>query len=682
MNSNIRSGKATFVPRARLLKLLGGELIKDEAMAIVELVKNSHDADAEIAEICISSDVQTPSIEVKDNGHGMNVEDLLNYWMQPAGSSKSGNREKKSVSGRRLLGEKGVGRFAVDRLGRHCELVSRKDGSDYEIVAEFDWDQFDDADLPLSGITNSWAERSPIIFTEGSGTLIRIMGLRQEWNRRMFKRLSTKLDRIISPNFSDGRFHIKLISDEFPDYSGSFNTKLTEHAPYKMACHYDSKEDTVIVNFNGDKRLIEWPGPGELWCGSLDFQLFGFDLDTESVRKVGPVRIVRSWLKDLSGISIYRDGFRVMPYGEPDDDWLRLDQRRINNPSYRLSNSQLIGQIDISKEENPMLFDQTNRGGLIENSAFVSLRNLCHFLINIFEDERDNIRNKKEKPNEGKKTKIDDVDAVIDQISSESRFISAKAGEAFAPALLRVKEAYKAESANIRKTQDRMLGIAAVGLGSSHLFRALASEVNELKHALRDFLDLDLQRAKETETLITRFDRIEDIASASANITGRFDATHREIDLEGEIRKFIGVYSGLAEAEGVSLATEFSSLLPVIVRGRADDLWRILSEFLSNSIQAIGVKDTGCIVLRILDDHSSSGRISLEFSDTGPGISEQMGTHVFQDGITSKERSAGMGLFVAKQIAERNGWIIKLVNNDSQAAGACFEIQFERFRSL
>ena len=120
----------------------------------------------------------------------------------------------------------------------------------------------------------------------------------------------------------------------------------------------------------------------------MKIRIFGFDLETEAVARVGPRMEVRAWLREWSGISVYRDGFRVWPYGEPHDDWLRLDQRRVNNPVVRLSNNQVVGFVEISRDGNPELADQTNREGLLHNRAYEDLRRLLYFVLQILEAER------------------------------------------------------------------------------------------------------------------------------------------------------------------------------------------------------------------------------------------------------------------------------------------------------
>src|SRR5438552_1055353 len=121
-----RSGYVVFRPRARLLRLIGAELISDEVVAITELVKNTHDADAENVTIRFEKVTSTDgAIAVVDDGCGMDLETVLGRWMEPAGSTKGELKDRITPKGRRVLGEEGVGRFAADKLGRPLGLVSR-----------------------------------------------------------------------------------------------------------------------------------------------------------------------------------------------------------------------------------------------------------------------------------------------------------------------------------------------------------------------------------------------------------------------------------------------------------------------------------------------------------------------------------------------------------------------------
>src|SRR5207244_9734748 len=156
-----------------------------------------------------------------------------------------------------------------------------------------------------------------------------------------------------------------------------------ERAPYNIDVAFNGN-DTLRISIDGGPVAIQrWNGPGPLTCGPVRARLYAFDLETEALSKVGPRTETRAWLREWSGVSVYRDGFRVWPYGEPHDDWLRLDQLRVNNPVVRLSNNQIVGVVEITERENPELRDQTNREGLINNAALDDLRRLMVYVIQV-----------------------------------------------------------------------------------------------------------------------------------------------------------------------------------------------------------------------------------------------------------------------------------------------------------
>jgi HSP90 family molecular chaperone len=222
-----RSGTVTFRPRARLLKLIGEELISDDVVAVAELVKNAHDADALTVTVAFRG-VTSPGgeIEMRDDGCGMTLDTVLGRWMQPAASTKVAADTKTTPRGRRVLGEKGVGRFAADKLAARLELVTRAPGSD-EVRAFVDWDAFADGDRMLEDVQARWEAHQPTVALP-NGTVLRMTGLRSVWTERMFRRLSIRLGRLLSPFRDRDRFTIRIESDEFPEYSGELRSSTNK----------------------------------------------------------------------------------------------------------------------------------------------------------------------------------------------------------------------------------------------------------------------------------------------------------------------------------------------------------------------------------------------------------------------------------------------------------------------
>src|SRR6266567_1886038 len=204
ISADEQMGSVSFRPHARLIRLLGDELISDEIMAVVELVKNGYDADASRVQITLNhvTDPLAVCIYILDDGDGMDLFTLLHIWMEPANTHKRKRHRNKqrTTRGRVLLGEKGIGRFAADKLGAELELVTRDRSADRELVLRVCWHHFDDDDKYLEDIRSDWFAREPVEFPgEQHGTLLIIRSLRAAWTQEMVGRLYNGLSRLVSP---------------------------------------------------------------------------------------------------------------------------------------------------------------------------------------------------------------------------------------------------------------------------------------------------------------------------------------------------------------------------------------------------------------------------------------------------------------------------------------------------
>jgi len=157
---------------------LGDELISNEVIAIVELVKNSYDADAMKVEVTLENvtDIENGRILISDNGIGMSLDTVLNAWLQPGTEIKKKLRERNERSKifrRTILGEKGVGRFAAQKLGSLISLTTRSKDDEMETIVEINWKKFEE-DRLLSEVKVAWIQTEPKIFRKNTGTLIEI----------------------------------------------------------------------------------------------------------------------------------------------------------------------------------------------------------------------------------------------------------------------------------------------------------------------------------------------------------------------------------------------------------------------------------------------------------------------------------------------------------------------------
>ena len=369
-----RAGSTTFRPRARLIRLIGKELISDEPVALVELVKNSYDADAENVEISFArSDTDGPvRIVVTDDGHGMDLKTVLGDWLEPGTSSKK--RSRRSPGGRVLQGEKGIGRFAAARLGDSLLLETKRTGTSELVTVLLEWGTFDD-DSYLDAIQVEYEVND--CPDDPDGTRLTIEGApSRNWNEEAFQQLQSRLSRLVSPFKEIRDFNIRLDVDWADEFSHRVDPpQLIVRPMYRLKGVISaSRSFNGTLEIDSDvsniARKLGLPNKA-LECGPFEVDIRVWDRDVASLKPISrqehiSVPEVRKLLNQYCGVSIYRDGFRVHPYGETGHDWLSLDLRSRQNPARNIANNQLIAAIKISRRQNAGLRDRSTREGIVK----------------------------------------------------------------------------------------------------------------------------------------------------------------------------------------------------------------------------------------------------------------------------------------------------------------------------
>lgn len=419
----MKSIKTCFKPRARIMVELGEQLIKNESVAVLELVKNSYDAFASKVSVVMNNldDVESGEIVIEDNGIGMDLDTVLNHWMEPATSNKKkiveSMRETISHNGitRVPLGEKGIGRFGAHKLGDIVRLTTRGESSDKEIFWEIDWTEFD-SDKYLSDIEVSIIERDPQVFLNGkTGTKLEICRLRHVWTRGEFRSVYKNVLTLNSPfqhndsftasvesnmdgwaagltNFDEllkralFRATVEIEGDRITSYEYEFTpwAILSKVKPRKNEMltdpllHDISSKEYIPINLSKYK------------IGKIVLELRMFDMDSYILNLGFPddKRVLQNYLKRNGGIAIYRDNMRLYEYGEESNDWLGLETRRINNPSKTISSRLVIGAVNINRIESGDLIEKTSREGFIENDAYQDFTKAVLYAVSCVENDR------------------------------------------------------------------------------------------------------------------------------------------------------------------------------------------------------------------------------------------------------------------------------------------------------
>ena len=671
----LAEGLGRIRPRARLLRTIGADLISSEVVAVIELVRNCYDADAKRVDIVFDrpEDPEIGRIEIRDDGHGMTRGVLLGPWLEPATDHKmvgvqddlGGDR---SPGGRRRLGSKGVGRFAAQRLGGHLQVWTRPKSSKSELEAEFDWTLLEQG-IYLDQMRIPWQEHRSKSRTS-PGTHLRISHLQNQWTPDRFEKLKLGLSRLINPGVRDD-FKIWIsINGATEEVRPALEST---RAMYSLTGEVDAAGSCRLhySDLNGDKetweRTVIWPEGGN--CGRLEFEISAWDLDSDALRHFFAVTgydhglvSFRRALRDHSGISLYRDGFRVLPYGESDNDWLRLDRRRVNNPTMRLSNNQILGHIQLTADDNPHLRDQTNREGLVTNDAYAHLQEVVLELLQFLEVRRFAARRSMDLGSQRKLTSLPAVgsdeteqrlDLLIDSVS--------RSGETQA---IELRTMFSEIRELARESVKHYAGLASAGHVAGLVFRQLTHPLKQVRSELALLLDevqslalqeddrSDLTRGIEqaiqhAETMSVRMARLDPLA-----IGGR-GRRISPISLDEALRPVIQAFEEEGGRLGVSIHYEPQGDVEVVTNREVAQ--HALANLLDNAIwwASKGVARSPLVRVRFT-------QAGFSVVDNGPGVHKAHRKLIYEPGFSTRDGAHGLGLTLVRDLLGTIGGEVRL----------------------
>lgn len=397
--------KANFKTNILLKNIIGKDLITDDNLAVLELVKNSFDAGSPSVDIIFknikenddSDDLviatdNTSTIVIQDYGVGMDDEALINRWLNIAYSEKKG---KKEDFGRVLAGNKGVGRFSCDRLGNFLTIYTRVSNKPYYKLY-IDWRQFEtegQQDLNIQDIDLSIEEIDPDKFEEltgennfDTGTILKINYLRSLWEPEKIIRLRRELEKFINPNqlFVSSPFNINISAEEYIAYDINQSESIKKvNGPInnRVFDKLDFRTTSIVASISGDGKHI-----------TTSMQDRGQEIfllkEANKFDELSNVKITIYYLnpyakvffakqtgirsKDFGSIFLFVDGFRIPPYGDDGDDWLGMELRKAQGYKRFLGTREVVGRIEVTDVQGKFNII-SNRSGLVKNKAFEQL---------------------------------------------------------------------------------------------------------------------------------------------------------------------------------------------------------------------------------------------------------------------------------------------------------------------
>ena len=678
-----------FKPRARLIPELGEQLIKNESIAFLELVKNSYDACAKKVDIRFSNILEKDKacIIIEDSGFGMNFDTILNVWMEPGTDDKAGRKENKC--GRIPLGEKGIGRFAAHKIGNEITLISKKDGY-REVYLNIDWTRFNDAkyleDIPVTII-----ERYPQHFTENkTGTRIIIQKLKHDWSKNLVREIYRSVKNMQPPfrksDFFDIDFNIdddKLIDgiltwQQIKDFTlfkvkcvvgpSSTNDPEKEHYEIKKFCYtfapYPAMDKLypriVTINCNKEdipdkipffkdikeeeklclcKKVADSDGNEILFnkheFGDISFEASIFDFDTR-ILKLGVIegkQDLKDYLRSNGGIRIYRDGIRVYDYGEPGNDWLNLGGKRVNTPSEKISNNIIIGAIDLERKTSVDLTEKTNREGFIENEAYFDFVTIIEYIITQVEYFR-NQDKQKIRIHYGPKSSAEPVISSINELKEvvEEKIENKEIKDEIIEKIQRIEKDYS----NIN---EMLLKSAGAGLSLSVVFHQFDKIFKELKNTIEKE-----GSSKKINILILHLDQV---LTGFSVIVGK--SANRNEDLSSLIEQAIFISSQRLSNHGVTVVNNSKVYNGQKVRCNKNFVITSIVNIIDNSLWWMKYSNIPDRKIFFTISDQKPGFTTIIIADNGRGFSIPT-DEVVKPFVTRKPNGTGLGLYIANEV--------------------------------
>lgn len=800
--------KVPFKVSARTAKLIGLENFSTEEGAIIELVKNTYDADADNCILIFdlkhksvtndkgeeinAIDKQNSKIYIIDNGIGMTDDIITNQWMT-IGTDNKLYEHTTQDKGRVKTGAKGIGRFALNRLGlfTNMQTVSKETHEGFEWLV--DWRDFDKQGATVSDVeailtkvdtldlkqelltkfSNSNKIKTLIeSISFETGTIIEISELNDDWDNDQLKRLFDNLEMLLPPKEqSDFDIDFYLLSND--EEFGRVGSTYYDDFDYKVEARYDKEDDKklriVITRNELDLDALE-----NRYIKVFDFEqmksspyrledfrkktitindkeldsVLSKDIDKSLISKVGKFDFTfyflkntisddkedgdtkkfpyksfnsanrRSWLKKFGGVKIFRDDFRIRPYGEKGEDWLKLGERQAQSPGgagqrlggYRIRPNQIAGTIKISRIHNLSFQDKSGREGIIENDVFELFKNIVKEIISFFEKDRnvimfhlselhkknnveaaakkraqeeaEKINQEQEREQENNKSHQDDQpDNSEDEGYTEREKILAEGVQ------ILIKEG------EIKDDELRLLrSLASVGLiisSFAHEVKSLRSRIiprnqsllKELKKHLNEedlaHIDKDDNPFYMIRLMQDEDTKLKHWLDYSLSTLKRDKRERTNLDFKDYFERFKSTWTKALRQRNITLELFGDDENDCIIRAFEVDMDSIFNNLLSNSINALyGFnKDEKKISIRW---KKIGHNIEIIFEDNGKGLDAQYKDNpdeIFNLNESSKKDKkgnkigTGLGLYIVKSIIQEH--------NDSNIAIVSIEKGFK-----
>ena len=709
-------GTVHFGVDARHIRQLGQELVGDRTTALTEMIKNAYDADATQVALLFEKATRRPggTTEVRDDGSGMTLDDLKRGWMRISTPVK--DEQPVSPKYKRFrAGRKGIGRFATETLGRRLRLETTVEGDPRLLIVDFDWENDYPAGTDLHRIANRYRYvRAP---KEAHGTLLHIEGLYDVWDEPARDRVNRAV-RLLRPPFpvarvvgarrADPGFSLRVEidgvsqggdDDNYDEFLAAATAELEIRAGRRIELHLTSRR------FDLDET-VRLPGSTRL-TGPFTVKVAYFVYRRDSIGGI-KVTVARDMSRLYGGIRLYRDGLRVMPYGEANDDWLGLDELQGSRSStlVPVRNFNWFGQVLISREKNPNLIDTASREGLVHSPAFWRLWAILRDGFVRGAERIGHARNVKtrtsDKPTPRTHTAVltKARDEIVATLKKELTPGAAEKAGALVTRALALADTLAAEA-----DRDEQAYVESL-IGEIDLLRILSSlgtSIAVFSHEVRSVLNNANAALMALERAVTRKGKVP------ADVERRLADARASVERLQELSTYIDSYVSVSrrrERKPQPLYTvleDFSERLTGTLARNVKIEWEVkpqnlrtepmtrselettLINFLTNSVKAMDAEGHNERRIQV-SAHAANGEVVMRFQDTGTGVDRSIRDRIFDAFISDAKSSVselgvgtGLGLKIVADIADAYGGSIALAG-PSDGFTTCFELRLPRWQ--
>ena len=691
-------------------RLLGRDLITDRITALFELVKNAYDANAQnvyVEFIDVDKISDKRKIIIRDDGIGMTLDDVKNKWMVVGTSSKRYKKITDAPYNRRVVGEKGVGRFAVDKLGSRLTMKTKKQNEKQELNVEINWNIYDelskerDNTLFFTDVENKyWLEAAD---NDKQYTHLIIEDVREKWTKLDIERAYKELANIVNPFYLlVPPFNVFITSNEHTEFSERivFNDGI-EYASHAFKLNYDLEQNTQekLKFENGEMSVIKTPLQN---FGPLSMQLYYFNEEAKG-------RFNKKFKNAdgrIDGIKVYRDGLIATPFAEdqahPDHkrDVLGIDKRVWRAMFDRVSSREIIGIINISSQYNDKITDATNRQDFVANDEYDSFKKFVIDQLIEIEKLKLYLREQTRQFNTRKLEKIPaEVRVIADRIKEITKDVK-EANFLFSPAIeeqekLLERQIQKVEQTikeNIRQTKEiekenirkeniylSLMSLQDYAIHITHIIRTSFEKILHLAEFFKDqypnpkfddyFKKYSLKIYDEIMKLSKAMDFMLSYAASDK------DLEVKEFDIKKLIENlFFENYERIFEVEEIKNIVEIKDDFTIVSNYKFFE--DIIENLISNSIKAVQANEGEKMIK--CSGYIDKNQFLIYFSDNGYGIKRDNWERIFEMFFTTTADigGAGLGLYITKTRIEALKGTIEVIESEFSPMGTTMKITF------